>query len=273
MLTRPLSLNAEASMPLLGFGTWQLTGDACSRGVAEALRIGYRHIDTADAYGNHWEVAKGIADSGIKREDFFLTTKVWRTDLAHDSLLEAGNRFLSELNTEYIDLLLIHWPNREIPIEATLRAMEELRRAGKIRAIGVSNFTEHHLEDALMTGIEITNNQVEVHPTFNQAALRAYCKSKNISITAYSPLGRGRDLDLPVIKGIAEKYAKTPAQVALNWAMARGMAAIPKSSDFKRIKENYESASFELSDEDLQKMDALPQDKRMGKPAFADFDY
>jgi diketogulonate reductase-like aldo/keto reductase len=261
------------SIPAIGLGTWNLTGEACEQTVREALRLGYRHIDTADAYGNHAEVAGGIAASGIEREELFLTTKVWRTDLAHDPLIGSAERFLNELNTSYIDLLLIHWPNRSIPIDATLRAMEELKRAGKVRAVGVSNFTVHHLEDALATGIEIAADQVEMRPLFNQQALREFCAARQMIVTAYSPLGQGRDLRLPVIEEMAKKYGKTPAQIALNWIVSRGAVAIPKTAHLERLKENLESTEFVIEESDLARIDAVPQESRMNNPSFAEFEY
>ncbi len=269
---KTIKLNGEASIPAVGLGTWQLMGDACTEAVRYALELGYTHIDTADVYGNHAEVAGGIKASGVAREKFFLTTKVWRTDLAHDPLLESADRLLEELATDYIDLLLIHWPNREIPVEASLRAMEELKRAGKVRAVGVSNFTIHHLKDALEAGVEITNNQVEIRPAFAQKELRDYCASQNISVTAYSSL-RGGATELPLIAELAGKYGKTASQVVLNWVVARGMVAIPKSSHPERIKENFESVDFEMEEADLARIDTLPQGKRVNTPAFGEFDY
>jgi diketogulonate reductase-like aldo/keto reductase len=269
---KTIRLNEAASIPVLGLGTWQLVGDACTDAVAGALQMGYTHIDTADIYGNHAEVAGGIKASGVARDKFFLTTKIWHTNLAHDPLIESADRLLEELNTEYIDLLLIHWPNRNIPVEASLKAMEELRRAGKIRAIGVSNFTVHHLEDALGAGVEITNNQVEIRPAFAQKELREYCASKSISITAYSSL-RGGDTELPLIVELAGKYGKTAPQIILNWVVSRGMIAIPKSSKLERLKENLESVDFEMEETDLARIDAIPQGVRTNTPSFGEFDY
>jgi diketogulonate reductase-like aldo/keto reductase len=256
---KTIRLNADAAIPVLGFGTWQLTGETCVEAVSCALGVGYRHIDTADAYGNHWEVAQGVKKSGVAREEIFITTKVWRTDLAHDVVLGNCDRFLDELGTEYIDLLLIHWPSREgIPVEATLRAMEELRLAGKVRALGVSNFTPALLEEALAGGVEIVNDQVELRPSYNQRELRDFCKNKNISITAYSSL-KGGDDALPLIVELAKKYGMTPAQVIINWVIARGLVAIPKSSRPERIKENFEALDFTIEDADLARIDSLPQ--------------
>ena len=273
MMTKSLMLNKDASIPLLGFGTWQIIDQECVLGVEAALKTGYAHIDTADAYGNHKEVAQGIQNSGVARQDIFITTKVWNTMHKHDDVIESGERFLKELEIDYIDLLLIHWPIRKVPVGETLKAMDELKKRGLIRAIGVSNFTRHHIEDALAAGVEITNNQVEVHPTFNQKDLRAFCESKNISVTAYSPLGHGEDLNAPLMEELAQKYEKSPAQIALNWVMSRGMITIPKSSNPARIKENFDSMSFELEEADLKSIDAMPQGKRLGAPSFGEFSY
>lgn len=259
-------------MPQLGLGTWQLTGEDCQRGVAYALKIGYTHIDTADIYGNHLEVAQGIKNSGVKREDFFLTTKVWNDKHSHDDVIKSGERFLKELGVEYIDLLLIHFPSKGAPVAETLQAMNELKQKGIARSIGVSNFSIRHIDEALKSGVEVVNNQIEVRPQFNQQELRDYCASKNISVTAYSSL-RGGDLEVPLIVELATKYGKTPSQIILNWVVARGMVAIPKSSKLERIKENLESVDFEMSAEDLAMIDSLPQTERTNDLRFGNTDY
>lgn len=270
---KSIMLNAEASIPVLGFGTWSLTGREGVDAVASALDVGYRHIDTADAYGNHTEVAEGIKRALIAREDIFITTKLrYPSGYTKEAVGADTERFLAELGTSYLDLLLIHWPNREVPFEETLHAMNKLKENGTIRAIGVSNFTPHHLDDALKSGVEITMNQVEMRPTFNQKALREYCASKNISITAYSSLKMG-EVDNSVIVALGEKYDKTPQQIIINWVVARGMVAIPKSAHPARIKENFESVSFEMEEADLARLDALPQSSRGNNPAFGDFEY
>jgi len=268
-----IRLNQEAAIPVVGLGTWQLTGQDCIVAVAEALKAGYTHIDTADGYGNHARVAQGIKNSGVARDKFFITTKLAYPGGYTASAVRAdGERFLQELETSYIDLLLIHWPNREVPFAETLKAMDELKKEGKVKAIGVSNFTPHHLDDALKAGVEITNNQVEVRPRFNQKTLRDYCAGKNISITAYSSL-RGGETELPLVVELAQKYGKTPAQIILNWVVARGMVAIPKSSHPERIKENLASLDFAIEEADLAQIDNLPQGERVNSPSFGDFDY
>jgi diketogulonate reductase-like aldo/keto reductase len=271
-MQKNIPLTKDISIPAIGLGTWQLTGSDCVEGVEYALTLGYKAIDTADAYGNHRQVAEGIKKSGVKREDFFLTTKIWNDQHTHDGVSASGERFLKELEVDYIDLLLIHWPMRNVPIEETLAAMNELKERGIVKAIGVSNFNEHHLEDVLKVGVDVVNNQVEIRPQWNQKALRDFCASKNISITAYSSL-RGGDPEVPVIVELAGKYGKTPSQVILNWVTARGMIVIPKSAHKGRIKENLESQDFEIEEADLAKIDELPQTGRTAMPSFQDFDY
>ena len=272
-MQKTISLTKDVSIPTMGLGTWQLTGAECAPAVEYALRFGYKAIDTADIYGNHAEVREGIENSGVAREDFFLTTKVWNDSHDKEGVLESGHRFLEELGVSYIDLLLIHWPIASgAPVDETLWAMKELQEEGAVRAIGVSNFTIHHIEDALKAGVEIVNNQVEIRPQWNQKELRDYCASQNISITAYSSL-RGGDLEVPLIVELAGKYGKTPSQIILNWVVARGMIAIPKSAKNERIKENFESQDFEMEEADLAKIDALPQTKRANVPSFNEFDY
>lgn len=270
---KTIRLNENAQIPILGFGTWQIKGADCTDAVKTALDVGYRHIDTADRYENHQSVGAGIKESGIAREDIFLTTKVWMDMLEPDAVRSDVSRFLDELQTDYIDLLLIHWPNREVPIADTIGVMEELKGAGSLRAIGVSNFTEHHLEDALATGHEVAVNQVEVHPGFPQHALRAFCKEHGIAVTAYSPLGRGEVLDMPLMKELAEKYEVGPGVIAINWILSRGMIAIPKAASTKHIENNFKALDFEMDVGDLDLIDQLHETGRVMDPSFADFDY
>ncbi len=259
------------SIPAIGFGTWKLKGRSCFDAVKSAIEYGYTHIDTADVYGNHTEVGRGISDSGINRKDLFLTTKVWRDDLRKDDLISSVNRFLDELKTDYIDLLLVHWPNSDIPIQETLAAMEELKDRQIIKAIGVSNFTIPLLQEAIDTGIEIVNNQVEFHPSLNQKELKTFCDDKNVMLTAYSPIAQGADLKIPVIQLLSVKYGKTPAQIVLNWILKKNIVVIPRSSKPERIKENLEALSFELAEEDSVQIDAVNLHTRIVHPAFAPF--
>lgn len=270
---KKLQLNQKASIPELGFGTWQAIGEDCVRAVETALEAGYRHIDTADRYGNHREVARGIKNSGLKREELFITTKKWMDNLSKDDVIEDVHRFHDELQTDYLDLVLIHWPNREFDIKETLEGFEHLKEEGIVRAVGVSNFTIHHLEDALATDYEIINNQVELHPTFNQNELKEFCDSKGITLTAYSPLGRGQDLNLKAISEVAKKHNATSAQVILAWILKRGIVAIPKSTTPERIKENFEAHKLELDSTDMEKINSIEQRPRLLSPEFEDFGY
>ena len=266
-------LNSTTYIPALGLGTWKLKGDECVSTVLKALEIGYRHIDTADAYENHQEVAQGIKQSGIKREEIFITTKVWHDEINEPNLNKSAKRFLEELQTDYLDLLLIHWPNKDIPITESLEELNILKQEGVIKAIGVSNFTIHHLQDALKTGIEVASNQVEFHPSLNQKELKNFCDQNKIVITAYSPLARGYDLELPVIKDLSQKYGKTPSQVILNWLVNKGLVAIPKSSNPQRLLENFQSLDWQIDPQDMELIDNINENHRAVTPVFAEFDY
>jgi diketogulonate reductase-like aldo/keto reductase len=267
------TLQSQIKMPLLGFGTWHLTGTEGRAAIQEALATGYCHLDTADRYGNHREVAAALQESGLQRDEVFITSKVWRDDLHYEDVTNAAERFLNELDTTYIDLLLIHWPNSSIPLAETLDALNELKRNGKIRAIGVSNFTVAHLQEAAEIGTQIDVNQVEFHPSLNQKALKQYCDARGIVLTAYSPTAQGADLELPVIRELAEQYGKTPAQIIINWLLRKGIAAIPRSGNPEHIRENFAAATFALSEEDVEKIDAhWPAGNRILNPTFAEFD-
>jgi len=259
-------------MPALGFGTWELTGQTCVQAVKKALGIGYRHIDTALMYGNHKEVGQAIKNSGIQREELFITSKVWRDSLTSRGVLNTLNQALKELGCEYLDMYLIHWPNSEVPIKETLGAMQELKEQGLVKAIGVSNFGIQHLKDALATGIQFSNNQVEFHPTFYQKELKEFCDQNNIILTAYSPLGRGEDLNLKIIQNLAEKYSKSSAQVVLNWILKKGIAAIPKASNPEYIQDNFNALQWNLAPKDIILTDELNQKNRIVNPGFNEFE-
>ncbi len=276
-------LNEEAFIPVVGLGTWQLTNGALERALEYALDIGYRHIDTADAYGNHKTIGEVINRSQIEREDLFLTSKIWWTDLKSEDLRESFERSLEELDTEYIDLLLIHWPNRDIPVAQPLETMGRLREEGKIKALGVSNFTINHLKDALTAAealedkynipVEITNNQVEYHPSFNQKELRDFCQRNDITVTAYSPIAQGEDLKIDEIQEIANKYETTEAKVILKWLTKKGLVVIPRSEDPEHIRQNFEALQLDMENEDIEIIDNLDKNNRILNPEFADFDY
>lgn len=259
-------------MPVLGFGTWLLKGDDARRAVETALQEGYRHIDTADRYENHHEVGEAMQASGVAREEIFLTTKVWHDRLHRDDILADTTRFLEELRMDYLDLLLIHWPNKAIPLEESLHALGDLQQQGIVRGIGVSNFSIKHIEDVMKSGIVIDNNQIEIHPTFPQHELVEYCLQHDITVTAYSPLGRSADLQHPVIMEIAEKHAAPSAAVILAWLRQRGIIAIPKAEKLEHIRGNLASLKLTLTDDDIAAIDALqPQDHRLVDPEWSEF--
>ena len=272
-IMKSFKLKNGNTVPALGFGTWKLLGPEAVNSVKTALEIGYRHIDTADKYGNHRQVGQAIEESGVDRKEIFLTTKVWHSNLKPRDLKESVLRFLEELETGYLDLLLIHWPNRDIPLEDSLEAMDKLKAEGIIKNIGVSNFTINHLKDCLKSGIEIVNNQVELHPTFAQLELHKFCEENGILLTAYSPLGRGADLHHPVIKEIASKYRKTVPQLIINWIVSRGIIAIPKATGEEHIKQNFEALGFELESEDIEKINKLDKGERLIDNEWSEFDY
>ncbi|REK64002.1 MAG: aldo/keto reductase [Cohnella sp.] len=257
-------LNNGVKMPRLGLGVWKVTdpGDV-ERAIHAAVQTGYRSIDTASFYKNEAEVGQAIRSCGVPREELFITTKIWNEDQGYDKTLAAFEESRKRLGLEVVDLLLIHWPGKDKYID-TWRAFEKLYREGFVRAIGVSNFQIHHL-NKLIEASEIVPavNQVEFHPLLTQKELLAYTKEKGIQLEAWSPLMQG-NLDQPVLKEIAAKYGKTPAQVVLRWDLQHGVVTIPKSITPSRIAENADIFDFELTAEDMDRIDSLNQNHRFG---------
>lgn len=252
-------------MPWLGFGVFKVKdGEEVVDAVKTAIQAGYRSIDTAKAYNNETGVAQGIRESGIAREDLFITTKVWNGDQGYESTLAAFEASMERLELEYLDLYLIHWPVKG-KYKDTWRALEKLHKEGRIRAIGVSNFQIHHLED-LMTDATIKPavNQVELHPLLIQTELREYCSKHQIQIEAWSPLGQGHLLEHPLLLEIAAKYSKSPAQVILRWDLQNGIVTIPKSVTPQRIRDNADLFDFELTTEEIERINQLNENKRFG---------
>lgn len=268
-----IKLNDTLSLPALGLGTWQLTGETCRQAVKLALKMGYRHIDTAERYGNHLEIAQGIKDSGIARPDFYLTSKIWMDHFTADQVRPTFEQALRELETEYLDLYLMHYPDRSIPYAETLKELQKLKAEGLIKAIGVSNFTIRHLEEALSVGVEIVTNQVEFHPTLTQPDLKKFCDNHGIVLTAYSPLAQGQDLRLPTIQEIAAAHQSTPAQVILAWLRQRDIIAIPKASDEKHLADNFASQKLILEDEEIERINALNTNNRLIIADWSEFGY
>ncbi|MGN0143806.1 MAG: aldo/keto reductase [Clostridium sp.] len=252
-------LSNGVKIPSIGFGTYKSgSNEETAEIVKYALETGYRHIDTASFYGNESGVGKGIKESGIKREDIFLVTKLWNDDHGYDKTIEAFNKSLERLKTDYIDLYLIHWPNK-LNAE-TWRAFEHLYRSGKVKSIGVCNFKKEHLEQLESTAeIMPMVNQVEIHPQNIKNDLLDYCNKNNIQLVAWSPIMRGRIFSNELIIGLSEKYKKTVAQIILRWHIQRGVIPIPKSSNKARIKENLDIFDFEISDEDMKAINLLDE--------------
>lgn len=252
-------LSNGAAVPCIGFGTWQTPdGETAVKAVKMALQTGYRHIDTAACYGNEVGVGQGIRESGIRREDVFVTSKLWNTERGYEKTLSAFDKTISDLGLDYLDLYLIHWPasasrfdNWEQLNLDTWRAMTELYKAGKIRAIGISNFLPHHLKALMETEVKPMVNQIEFHPGQTQSDTVRFCKENDILVEAWSPLGTGRMLTNRQLASIAEKYGKTTAQLCIKWCLQNDVLPLPKSVTPSRIVENTEVFDFTLSDKDM----------------------
>ncbi|WP_434748329.1 aldo/keto reductase [Paenibacillus amylolyticus] len=259
------TLNNGVKMPWLGFGVFKVKdGAEVVDAVKTAINAGYRSIDTAKVYNNESGVAQGIRESGIAREDLFITTKVWNSDQGYESTLAAFEESMQRLELEYLDLYLIHWPVKG-KYKDTWRALEKLHKEGRIRAIGVSNFQIHHLEDLMMDAtIKPAVNQVELHPLLTQKELRDYCSKHEIQIEAWSPLGQGNLMEHALLQNIAAKYGKSPAQVILRWDLQNGIVTIPKSVTPERIHANTELYDFELTAEEIEQINGLNENKRFG---------
>jgi diketogulonate reductase-like aldo/keto reductase len=264
---KEIVLNDGNRIPIIGFGTYKSVKNEGVQSVKNALAKGYRLIDTAAAYDNEEEVGKGIAESGIGREEIIVTTKLWRENLGYKEAKKAFELSLKKLGLTYVDLYLIHWPanaknyaNWQKANADSWRAMEELHAEGKIRSIGVSNFWQEHLEALFQTANIIPAiNQIEFHPGYWQPGLTAFCKKNGITVESWSPLARGKVFSNETLKTIAEKHSKSVSQVCLRWVIQHGTVVIPKSSTLQRIKENISIFDFELSEEEMNQINELPE--------------
>ncbi|WP_433870450.1 aldo/keto reductase [Saccharopolyspora sp. CA-218241] len=262
-----VTLNTGAKIPQIGYGVFLIPAEEVVEPVAAALRAGYRSIDTASAYGNEEGVGRAIAESGIPRDELFITTKLWNDDQGYDSTLRAFDASIGKLGLDYVDLYLIHWPTPAADkFVETWKAFERLHADGRIKSIGVSNFQIPHLRRLFEeTDVVPALNQVELHPRFQQRDLRAFHAEHDIVTEAWSPLGRNSGLfDDPLLTSLAEKYDKTPAQIMLRWHVQLGNVAIPKSATPERIAKNIEVFDFELADDDVKGIEALETGERIG---------
>jgi 2,5-diketo-D-gluconate reductase B len=244
-------------VPSLGLGTYRLSGEQCTRAVECALALGYRHIDTAQMYRNEGEVGRGVQNSSVDREEVFLVTKVWPSDFSRDDVLRKTRESLRKLGTDYVDLLLMHWPSQDVPLKETLGTMTELKEEGSVRHIGVSNFPPQMVEEAA-EHTEVFCNQVEYHPHKAQDDLLEQAKKMDYLLTAYRPIARGEVSDDETLREIGEAHGKTPAQVALRWLIQQEkVAAIPKATSEEHLEGNLNVFDFELSDEEMKRIFGL----------------
>ena len=258
-------------MPMLGLGTWQNDDpDQCAESVRTALEAGYRHVDTATAYGNEAAVGEGLASADVDAEDVFVATKVWQTDLAYDDAVESAETSRDDLGVDSIDLLYVHWPRDAYDAEETFSAFADLRDDGIIERIGVSNFEPAQVEEAVeVCDAPIFANQVECHPLLPQEDVRETCEELGVEVVAYSPLARGEVFDVPTLSEIADDHDASEAQVSLAWLREKGVTAIPKATGREHIEANLASLDVDLSDEEVERIDAIGREERLIDPADA----
>lgn len=271
MFSQPTKkLKDGTEIPLIGLGTWEQI-ERCVEVVKLALELGYRHIDTAQVYGNHLQIKEGI--KGFPREELFMASKL-QWDFLEPELVEPNcDKTLRELGCEYLDLFMIHWPNKEKPLSKVVEKLLELKEKGKILNVGVCNFTEHHLQDLLDDGLHVCLNQVEYHPYLDQKSLLKFCTKNEMAIEAYSPLAHGEILKDSNIEKIGQKYNKSVSQISIKWLLQKGMIVLPKGSSEKHLRENLEVFDFELSEEEMKQIASLNKNHRTQLPPIHEFDY
>lgn len=253
-----LKLASGHPMPLLGLGTWELEGTRCAQVVRQALDLGYRHLDTAFMYRNQEAVGQALAESGLDRGEVFLTTKIWKDALRRDAALGQFEQCLEMLRSPYVDLLLIHWPNEEVPLEETLSAFDLLCEQGKVRSIGVSNFSVSQVEQArALSRAPLCVNQVRYHVGHNQEELRQHHQRQGVAITAYCPLARGSSASDVLLGSIGRTHGKSAAQVALRWLVQKGLVVIPKASSREHLSANMDIFTWELAPAEMAQLDRI----------------
>lgn len=266
----PESVPRTDGMPMFGLGTWENEDpNECTESVRTALEMGYRHIDTAQIYRNEDAVGDGLAAADVDRDDIFLATKVWTDKLSYDDVLDSTEESLERLGTDYVDLLYVHWPANDYDPEDTLPAFEKLQEEGRIRQIGVSNFEPHHVDRAreVLDG-PLFANQIELHPFLEQKELRAYAEETDLNLVAYSPLARSEVFGNDTLADIADDHGVSEAQVSLAWIRQMGITAIPKATSDAHIRDNWESLTLELSDDEIERIDAIEKTDRRVNPDF-----
>ena len=260
-----------AKIPIIGLGTWELRGKICTRVIQQALGLGYRHIDTAQVYENEREVGEAIRLAGVRRDDLFLTTKVWTTHFAPNDLLRSTKDSLHRMRMSEVDLLLLHWPNKHVPLAETLGGLARAREFGLTRHVGVSNFTVALLDEAVrLSPVPLVCNQVEYHPFLDQTKVISACDQHNIAVVAYSPIAKGEAKNDDTLNRIAAAHGKTAAQVCLRWIVQQDIVAIPRTSKVERLSENISVFDFELSDQEMSEIFAMARpDGRLTDFGFA----
>ena len=264
---------SNGSIPKIGFGTYQLQGDTCEASVQAALNGGYEHIDTAEIYDNQSEIGEVLSD--VDRDDVFVTSKVWRSHFTFEEVLTSTDQTLRELETEYLDLLLLHWPKDGADYESLFRALGKLVDAETVRNVGVSNFTVNHLKQVLpiaeRVGVDIAVNQVEFHPYLYQEELLEFCEEHDVQLEAYAPIAKGEVVGDEELKRIGDNHGKSPVQVALRWALQHDVVAIPRSSNTDHVESNIDVFDFELLEEEMTRINNLDKGMRLYNPPFAEF--
>ena len=251
-----VTLASGHEIPILGLGTWQLKGSQCERIVKEAVALGYTHIDTAWMYQNQREIGKALRDIRIDREEIFLTTKIWHPHLRYADVFTQFEECLSDLQMDYVDLLLIHHPSDSVPVAETFEAFHKLHEAGSVKSIGISNFSIAQVEEACeVSELPICTNQVEYHVRRNRSELRDYCHGRDVVMTAHRPLAVGNLAGDTVLRGIGENHGKTAAQVALRWLVQQDIITIPKSGSVPHLRENLDVFAWQLTDEEMHRLD------------------